>query len=39
MKNYVIDLIMDDILNFHKLLSSDELFKTISIIRDKNLEV
>ena len=37
MKNYVIDLIMDDILNFHKLLSSDESFKTISIIRDKNL--
>ena len=37
MKNYVIDLIMADILNFHKLLSSDENFKTNSTIRDKNL--
>ena len=37
MKNYVIDLIMADILNFHKLLASDEDFKTNSTIRDKNL--
>ena len=37
MKNYVIDLIMADILNFHKLLSSDENFNTNSTIRDKNL--
>ena len=37
MKNYVIDLIMEDILNFHKLLSSDEKMKTVSTIRDKNL--
>ena len=37
MKNYVIDLIMADILNFHKLLASDENFKTNSTIRDKNL--
>lgn len=37
MKNYVIDLIMADILNFHKLLASDEKLQTSSIIRDKNL--
>ena len=37
MKNYVIDLIMSDILNFHKLLASDEKLQTSSIIRDKNL--
>ena len=37
MKNYVIDLIMADVLNFHKLLASDETFQTVSTIRDKNL--
>ena len=37
MKNYVIDLIMVDVLNFHKLLASDEKLQTSSIIRDKNL--
>ena len=37
MKNYVIDLIMADVLNFHKLLASDEKLQTSSIIRDKNL--
>ncbi len=37
MKNYVFDLIMADILNFHKLLASDEKLQTSSIIRDKNL--
>ena len=37
MKNYVIDLIMEDVLNFHKLLASDEKLQTSSIIRDKNL--
>ena len=37
MKNYVIDLIIADILNFHKLLASDEELQTSSIIRDKNL--
>ena len=37
MKNYVIDLIMADVLNFHKLLASDEKLQTSSVIRDKNL--
>lgn len=37
MKNFVIDLIMADVLNFHKLLASDENFQTVSTIRDKNL--
>lgn len=37
MKSYVIDLIMADILNFHKLLASDEILQTSSAIRDKNL--
>ena len=37
MKNYVIDLIMADILNFHKLLASDENLQTNLQIRDKNL--
>ena len=37
MKDYVIDLILEDILNFHKLLATDESLKTVSTIRDKNL--
>lgn len=37
MKNYVIDLIMADVLNFHKLLASDEKLKTNSTIRDVKL--
>lgn len=37
MKDYVIDLIMSDILNFHLLLSSDEKIKTTEGIRDLRL--
>lgn len=37
MKNYAIDLIMEDVLNFHKLLASDEILQTSAAIRDKNL--
>lgn len=37
MKNYVIDLIMADILNFHKLLASDEKLQTNSAVRDIKL--
>ena len=37
MKDYVIDLIMEDVLNFHKLLASDEILQTSAAIRDKNL--
>ena len=36
MKNFVIDLILADVLNFHKLLASDENLQTNSQIRDKN---
>lgn len=34
---YVIDLIMADVLNFHKLLASDEKLQTNSAIRDIKL--
>jgi len=37
MKNFVIDFILADILNFHKLLASDKDLQTNSQIRDKNL--
>jgi len=37
MKNYVIDLIMSDILNFHSLLSEDKNLQTIDGIRDLKL--
>lgn len=37
MKDYIIDLIMADVLDFHSLLSSDDKFKTVAGIRDLGL--